>query len=180
MKTKNYDLKRLETELAAELRQRIIKRTEDGLDYLGRPFALYSKEYADRKGVSMDAVDLKLSVSMLENFNVTVEISEQPYELVKGMPYMVFPEIKVSYGFNDIEDTPSYVKSGHTTTPMKKYLWNAQGFDGYVKRKDRTIDISKGEGHRYTPKRDFIGLDSNDAEYMFPYEILNDILNDLI
>ena len=43
------DIKKLEHDLAQEIRDEIITRTRDGLDYLRHPFADYSDSYAEKK-----------------------------------------------------------------------------------------------------------------------------------
>jgi hypothetical protein len=48
----------------------IRQRTLSGLDKNNRKFAKYTKEYAERKGVSRDDVDLFLDGEMLENLKV--------------------------------------------------------------------------------------------------------------
>jgi len=161
---KNIDYKKLEQKLAAKIRNRIMNRTLDGYDYLGQKFDPYTKQYADKKGVGVDDVNLVLSGSMMRNFYVDVKITDEPEEFFGD--YLWFPGVEITYSFNHIED-------GKGTTPLKKYLWNAQGFDGFYGRKDRA-----GLFKRHTPSRDFLGLD-NDATLFDEVEI-NDMLNEIL
>lgn len=50
--------------------EQIQLRTESGRDVNGQKFEKYSKEYAEKKGVSRDSVDLLLTGSMLGNMQV--------------------------------------------------------------------------------------------------------------
>jgi hypothetical protein len=49
------------------VKERIIERSQFGLDVNDNPFADYSPEYAEFKGVSVGDVDMTLSSDMLEN-----------------------------------------------------------------------------------------------------------------
>jgi len=52
---------------------RIVTRTTDGKDIEGKKFTKYSEQYAEKKGVSRDSVDLVLNGDMLNSFEESVE-----------------------------------------------------------------------------------------------------------
>jgi len=162
------DLEALEKRVANRLRDIIVNRTLAGYDYLGVKFAPYTPEYAAQKGVGVDDVNLVLTGSMLDNFFVDVKLDPQPLRLVEGIDYFWFNEIEITYSLDDTQDGPK-------TSPLKKYYWNAQGFDGFASR------ITGGEPYyRHTPQRDFIGLYAREADELFTQEELNDIINELM
>lgn len=62
---------------------RIQERTQSGIDREGNPFAPYSEEYAKKKGVSPDAVDLTLFGDMLASID---EVARGAQSVTLGFP----------------------------------------------------------------------------------------------
>lgn len=63
---------RLMREVGLLARERMVTRTQAGLDAEGRPFAPYSREYADQKSRALGStrVDLQVSGIMLQSLQV--------------------------------------------------------------------------------------------------------------
>ena len=64
------DQKQLFYELVVD---RIVSRTTDGKDIEGKKFTPYSENYAEKKGVSRNSVDLVLNGDMLNAFEDSIE-----------------------------------------------------------------------------------------------------------
>lgn len=75
--TKKKVTKQQSSEIAALLLQAMLDRTSSGQDISYRDFRQYSKEYAELKGVSRDAVDMELTSRMLANAKVKKATKEE-------------------------------------------------------------------------------------------------------
>lgn len=69
--------------IAQEVLDRIIERTQSGIDKNGQKFKPYSAAYAKAKGVSRDSVDLTLYGDMLESMDIVDATAET---VVLGFP----------------------------------------------------------------------------------------------
>lgn len=69
-----YDPTEEQKELFYELVvDKMVDRTLKGQDINGKDFEIYSKEYAEKKGVTRDSVDLVMEGDMLNSFDQSVE-----------------------------------------------------------------------------------------------------------
>lgn len=85
---------------------KMVERTANGKDISGRNFTPYSANYAERKGVSRNSVDLILTGEMLNSF----EESQRQRNVVK---------VKVSEGENTLK---SYNHNVGDTLPRRTYF----------------------------------------------------------
>jgi hypothetical protein len=113
--------KELFFELVAE---RIVERTSNGKDINGSKFTRYSEDYAEKKGVSRDSVDLILEGDMLQSFE-----PEAQKNIVK---------IKMADG---VETLKAYNHNVGDTLPQRTFFGITK--DNELKRIIKAVDQEK-------------------------------------
>ena len=81
-------------DLASEIIDFIIDRTQDGLSVRNKKFRRYTKEYAETKGVSPTDVDLTLTGDMLDDMRL---LSEKKGSLLIGFSAGTFSNDKAAW-----------------------------------------------------------------------------------
>ena len=106
------------------VKERIIERSQSGVDINESPFDDYSEKYAESKGVSVGDVDMTLSSDMLENINyefkngvikIFVDENEAPRAYAhmtgfKGHPTIKNGPVRKFFGVND-DDAVNFAES---------------------------------------------------------------------
>ena len=92
---------------AQEAIERIIERSQSGVDVNGRQFKEYTKEYAEEKGVSRGDVDMTLFGDMLLSIDSRISGDRVRIEIPSGEAPKAYGHIS---GFK-----------GHPTIPQGKY-----------------------------------------------------------
>lgn len=135
------DLRRSVAEAAID---RIIERTQSGVDADGSRFAPYTEKYAKQKGVSRNAVDMTLFGDMLQDLSIIDETSQT-----------------VTLGFSDsLQNAKAYNHINADTLPV------ARNFFGQPKDKDsdRLFALSEEDVPSVIDRVDFEAALDDDTE----------------